>query len=215
MTTASISLSNEQRRVLAEMGLDVWIRRGVVKASSVAAARPLDVPRGELPAIVERRAEPQTSSAARTSAARTSVAGTSAATADLQVALECIAAAGVVAIGEFSNPLDRRLAHDIVLAIVGATAEAQRSAFRWPQTVMGDSTPAAARSAYRGFLRGQIERAEARLLLLLGPGAELLFDAEFDAAGVEVLRCADVPALRADPLAKKRLWLSVSRHIRA
>jgi hypothetical protein len=196
MVTTSISLSNDQRRMLAQMGIDVWVRRGALPA--VAAAEPAIAVRAEpAPAVADRRPDPQTQAGS------------------VRASVDCIAANGVIAVGDFANPLDRRLAQDIVLAIAGMTAEMQRAQFRWPQTQTGDSTPAAARNAYRGFLRGQIERAGARRVLLLGASAEALLESEADLGDVQILRCPDARVLRADPLAKKQLWLSVSPRARA
>ena len=130
--------------------------------------------------------------------------------AELRVLLDCIAAPGIVLVGELGNPLDRQLAQDIVHAIAGMTVDVQRAQFRWPQTQTGDATPAAARNAYRGFLRGQLERASARSLLLLGAGAAALADDVSNFGDVVLLALPDARALRADPVAKKRLWLNVS-----
>ncbi len=135
-------------------------------------------------------------------------------TAELRVSLECIAATGIVVIGDFANALDQRLALDILLAIAGVNATPQRAQFRWPQTQTGDSGVGAARNAYRGFLQGQIERANAQLLLLLGANAASLLTQDTNLAP-ETLQLPDVRALRADPNAKKQLWLSVSHRIPA
>jgi hypothetical protein len=205
MATASITLSNDQRRVLALMGVDVWVRRGVSQPPPVVAAEPGVVARVEPETVA--RVEPAPVAGPRPIPLPQ--------TADVRASLDCIAARGVLVIGDFANPLDRRLAQDIVLAMAGMTADLQRAQFRWPQTQTGDSTLAAARNAYRGFLRGQIERAGARQLLLLGSSADALLDSESGLGEVQIYRFSDARALRADPLEKKRLWLSVSPHVRA
>ena len=208
MTIASISLSNEQRRALADMGIDVWVRRGVAKpvaaVAQIAAQREKETvaPTNSVPVAAEQRREGATRAPVATDATQ------------LRVALDCMSSGGTVVVGDFADPLDRRLAHDVALAI-GGVADVQRAQFRWPQTVTGDSTLSAARNAYRGFLRGQIDRAGAHLVLLFGAGAQLLFDAEGGLGDVEILRTADARDLRADPMAKKQLWLSVSPHVRA
>jgi hypothetical protein len=208
----SISLSNAQRRVLAAMGIDVWVRRGV-PATPVAAIVPPKIVRSESPAVVfDRRIEAVAPAPKAPPAA--ALLDPSAST-ELRLTLDCVAAPGVLALGEFADASDRRLAQDIVLAIAGMTAASQRAQFRWPQTQTGDSTPTAARNAYRAFLRGQCERADAKLVLLLGRAAESLLESEATIGDIEILRFPDTRALRADPLAKKRLWLSVSRHVRA
>ena len=116
--------------------------------------------------------------------------------------------------GECASPLDLQLARDIVLAVAGAAAEVQKSHFRWPQTQTGDASESAARNAYRGFLRGQVERASGRWLLLFGTTAQRLLEPDIQ-LGPEMLRLPDLRALRADPNGKRQLWLSVSQRIRA
>jgi hypothetical protein len=201
MNIEPVALTNRQRRVLAEMGIDVWVRRGVAATPMAAAGPVVEVKRSRqhaeppLPIVSER---PQTAST----------------TPELRVSLDCIAAIGIVVVGEFANPLDQRFAQDVLLAIAGMDAKPQKAQFRWPQTQTGDSSLGAARNAYRGFLRGQIERANARWLLLLGAHAASLLnpDAKLEP---ETLKLPDVRALRADPNAKRQLWLSVSQRIPA
>lgn len=187
------------------MGIDVWVRRGAVKPAA-ASIVPAKVARAEAPAVaVERRIE---------TSPPVPVAKPPAVP-ELRLTLDCVAAPGVLALGELADASDRRLAQDIVVAVAGMTATPQRAQFRWPQTQTGDSTPAAARNAYRAFLRGQIERAGAKVVLLLGRTAESLLESDATTGDVQILRFPDVRALRADPLAKKRLWLSVSPLVRA
>lgn len=189
------------------MGVDVWVRRGVfanaaatATVAPVVSMQPVDVVATTAPvAAVERP----------TSAAPSPT-----------VALDCLAARGIVIVGELVDPLDRRIAQDIVLAVAGAEVSPQRAAFRWPLTQTGDASVAAARNAYRGFLDGQTERAAARWLLLLGAAATVLLDADAGqpnaAAGeLRTLRLPTAKALRADPIAKQRLWLSVSQNDRS
>jgi hypothetical protein len=207
----SISLSNAQRRVLAAMGIDVWVRRGA-PATPVAAIVPSTVVRSDLPSVVvEPRIEAMTPAPKPPPASALDPS----ASLEIRLTLDCVAAPGVLALGELADASDRQLAQDIVRAIAGMTATSQRAQFRWPQTQTGDSTPTAARNAYRAFLRGQCERADAKLILLLGRAAESLLESEATIGDIEILRFPDIRALRADPLAKKRLWLSVSRHVRA
>jgi hypothetical protein len=197
MSNASIALTDCHRRVLAEMGIDVWVRRGTA-SGSVAPEVHVEVERSPEPAAPPPPARPE------------STAGT----AELRVSLDCIAAPGIVVIGDFANAFDQRLAQDVLLAIAGVNAKPQKAQFRWPQTQTGDSGIGAARNAYQGFLRGQIERANAQLLLLLGANAASLLNQDTKLAP-ETLRLPDVRALRADPNAKKQLWLSVSHRIPA
>jgi hypothetical protein len=208
---SSIQLSNAQRHTLAAMGIDVWVRRS---RGDVEVAAPTIQPkdaRSKAPAVaVEPRIEAKTPASSPSPPPAAKPAGAP----QLRVLVDCVAAPGVLAVGELADASDRRLAQDIVLAVAGMAAAPQRAQFRWPQTQTGDSTPAAARNAYRAFLRGQIERADAKLILLLGAAAESLLESDAALGDVQFLRFPDVRALRADPLAKKRLWLSVSPHVR-
>ena len=190
------NLSPQQLSVLAALGVDVWIRRAVIEK---AAPRMTATPMVEI--------SPATPLATRVpSEAPVAQAGT-----ELRIQLDCIAAPGVVVVGGFGNPLDRRIVQDIVQAIAGVSAQLQHTQFRWPQTQTGDAGVTAAANAYREFLRGQVERANARRLLLFGETAASLVDTRGGVGEVTILQLPDADALRADPLAKKRLWLSVSQ----
>ncbi len=204
MSIASIGLTDRQRRALAGMGIDVWIRRDapVTVAAAVAATTPQAHASAPVAAAIVRSPE-------RSKPPPTAPAGA----VELKIDLDCIAAAGVVVVGECATQPDRQLAKDIVLAFAGSGAQPQKSQFRWPQTQTGDASESAARNAYRGFLRGQIERANARWLLLFGATAHGLL--EQDAQLPETLRLPDLRALRADPNGKRELWLNVSTRIRA
>jgi hypothetical protein len=203
MSIASIGLTDRQRRALAGMGIDVWIRREapVAVAAPVATTPPQERVSAPVAAAIVRSPERSKPPPAPPDAV------------ELKINLDCIAAAGVVVIGECATQPDRQLAKDIVLALADSGAQPQKSQFRWPQTQTGDASESAARNAYRGFLRGQIERADARWLLLFGATAHGLL--EHDAQLPETLRLPDLRALRADPNGKKQLWLNVSTRIRA
>ena len=195
MDIAPIALTDRQRRALAAIGIDVWVRR--------------DVPVAPAQVVAELREEVYDVVQAPARSKPPAVVPTPAAMAELRINLDCVTAEGVVVIGECANPLDLRLAHDIVLAIAGMTTHAHKSQFRWPQTQTGDSSTSAARNAYRAFLRGQIERANARYLLLLGASAQLLVDPDAK-LGPATMQLPDIRALRGDRDAKKQLWLNVS-----
>jgi hypothetical protein len=205
MSIESAGLTDRQRRALAVMGIDVWVRRDapaagaadIGAAPSITAATPKTTMPEAAPIAIVR--PPERSKAA---------------VPELKINLDCIAAPSVVAVGECVSPLDRQLAKDIVLAVAGVASQVQKSQFRWPQTQTGDASEFAARNAYRGFLRGQVERANARLLMLFGASAERLLDQEMQ-LGPETLRLTDLRTLRADPNGKRQLWLSVSPRIRA
>ena len=200
MSIASIGLTDRQRRALAGIGIDVWVRRDI----AVVAPVPVVADLREVTRRPERSKPPLV--------VRSETAPVAAA--ELRIALDCIAADGVVVVCECANALERRFVHDIVLAIAGTSVSAHKSQFRWPQTQTGDSSAAAARNAYRAFLRGQIERSSARWLLLFGATAQLLVDLEVN-LGPETMRLPDIRAMRSDPNGKKQLWLSVSQRNRA
>lgn len=214
MNIPSIGLTERQRRALAGMGIDVWIRRGApVAVTPAVVATPSQVRASE----PTPRAKPSLAGPVPQNTAVPAPA-TSPRASELKITLDCIAAGGFVAVGECASPPDLRLAKDIVVAFAGAfsgsVAQPQKSQFRWPQTQTGDASESAARNAYRGFLRGQIERADARCLLLFGAAAHGLL--EHDAQlGVDTRRLPDLRTLRADPNEKRQLWLNVSTHIRA
>ncbi len=102
------------------------------------------------------------------------------------------------------EPPDLRLAQDIVLAIAGSGAPAAASAV----PVAADSNGRcervdAARNAYRGFLRGQIERANARLLLLFGATATGLLDHDAQLGLRNVRRSPDCARIARRPERKE------------
>jgi len=200
MTPSPSTLSAQQRRVLDALGVDVWVRRTAVE-------RP--APRVSATPMV------QVSQVARAAAFVPPVAPAAQADVELRIQFDCVAAPGVVAVGGFANPLDRRIALDIVHAIAGVSAQLQLTQFRWPQTQTRDAGVAAAANAYREFLRGQVERAGARWLLLFGVTAPVLVDTLEGVGDVTILRLPAAAALRADPQAKKQLWLSVSQPVQA
>lgn len=193
------------------MGIDVWIRRDAPVAVTAAVVETPPQVRTSKSTPRARHSAPAPVPERITAPAPT----TSPRATELKITLDCVVAGGFVVVGECTSPTDLQLAKDIVVAFAGAFAgsgaQPQRSQFRWPQTQTGDASESAARNAYRGFLRGQIERANARCILLFGATAHGLL--EHDAQlGPELRRLPDLRALRADPNEKKRLWLSVSTH---
>jgi hypothetical protein len=204
MSIASIGLTDRQRRALAGMGIEVWVRREaapVVATVAITATPPeSETKRAQILHAPERSNPMPTPPVAAPNERR--------------IMLDCVASAGVVLVGECASPLDRQLAKDIALALAPANRQPLKSQFRWPQTQTGDASEAAARNAFRGFLRGQIERANARWLLLFGTTATGLLDQDAQ-LGPETLRLPELRALRADPNEKRRLWLSVSPRIPA
>ena len=177
------------RRLLADMGIDLWIRRMPVESQPEIVAAPTAAPIAARPAIT------------------VSIDTTPA---SAPVELECLAAPGAVVMGAFASVADRRFAQDVVLAVAGAKATVVRTQFRWPQTQTADRSPSAAHSAFAGFLRGQTQRSNARCLLLFGSAATALLEPAFSLDGCTVLSLPDAAQLRGDAARKKTLWLSIS-----
>jgi hypothetical protein len=175
------------------MGIDVWVRRHTVPLDRIAP--------------VVDSADAQTGAAVPLPAATD-------ADAPVDVVLDCIAGAGVVIIGAFADPADGRFVQDVLTALTGGEASAQRSAFRWPQTQTGDQRSGAARQAYAGFISGQTQRAAARCLLLFGPAATMLLPADAGGSDYAVLRLDAIADLRREPVRKKALWLTINRFAR-
>ena len=191
--------SNRQLRALAEMDIDVWIRRAAPVARVIVDAAALAVSAKDPP---PPRPDPRPQQQPRTLAAAA-------------VQLECLAAPGAVVVGAFASAADRRFVQDILLTLAGMSAAVARTQFRWPQTQTTDQSVAAARSAYAGFLRGQLDRAGARCLLLFGAAALKLYDASMAGSECSVLCVDDVAVLRGDSIAKKALWLELSQLTRS
>jgi hypothetical protein len=191
MPTSAV-LSPHHRRMLAEMGIDVWLRRAAVAAEPAAVAAPTTTPQ-------------PTPSTQPTLTVPIDALPTPA-----PVELECIAAPGAIVMGAFASAADRRLAQDVLLAVAGPSAKVVRTQFRWPQTQTADRSPSAARSAFAGFLRGQTERTSASCVLLLGSAATALLEGAFTLDGCDVLRLPDAAVLRGDAAQKKTLWLTIS-----
>jgi len=214
MTKAAIGLTVSQQRVLAEIGVDIWVRRVVQPA-----AKPAE-PAAAVAVPASGRAEPASVARNRTPSRRdAALVASTGDGADYQAELDCLATTGVVIVGRWHNPLDKRLANDVVLAIAIAhdpammrSAKVQQTAFTWPSTQTGDRSIGAARNAFRAFLRGQAERAHAKCVVLFGDAAGALAD-DRNSAGPPVLRQPAIGALRADPNSKKALWLNVSQNV--
>jgi len=190
------------------MGIEVWVRR-VARGGGAAEA------------VVAPAATERAESIARDSppAGAHSGPATTDASPDYRAELDCIATAGVVIVGRWHNALDKRLANDVALAIAIAhdpamvqSTKVQQTTFKWPATQTGDRSIGAARNAFKAFLRGQAERAHARCVVLFGDVAGTLAD-DRDSAAPRIVRQPSIGALRADPNAKKALWLNVSQNV--
>lgn len=247
MTRTSIGLTTSQQRALSDMGIEVWVRRDsrgrtANEAAVGATNEGVSIDRAEV--VAESRsavATPPMSSGSRATPANLAVrspptrnaeppAQPKTGSVDLRAELDCVAIDGVVLVGRWHNPLDRRLAHDIAVALAtlhhrGVSQSAdlqqkaqhaeqpsqpkiQQTAFRWPATQTGDRSAAGARNAFKAFLRGQAERAHARCVVLFGDVAADLADDLESHSLPATLRQPAIGALRADPNAKKALWLN-------
>ena len=99
--------SPRHRRMLAEMGIDVWIRRGAVDAEPPQVAAPTMTPQPTPAVSIDALPQPAP------------VVSIDALPQPAPVELECIAAPGVVVMGAFASAPDRRFAQDVLLAVAG------------------------------------------------------------------------------------------------
>ncbi|HET6472838.1 MAG TPA: hypothetical protein VFG38_13415 [Pseudomonadales bacterium] len=253
MTQASVGLTISQQRALSDMGIEVWVRRdgrGHAANDAVAAATSERVSKDRAAVVAEKTRSAVGAAPARLRARETpakpaersstipsndSPVGAKPDDVDFRAELDCVAVDGVVLVGRWHNPLDKRLAHDIAVALATLhqrpasqsadlqqkaaqdgvpppQPKVQQTAFRWPATQTGDRSVAAARNAFRAFLRGQAERAHARCVVLFGDAAAELADDLESQSLPPTLRQPAIGALRADPNVKKALWLNASQN---
>jgi hypothetical protein len=221
MTPIAIGLSMQQQRTLSDMGIDVWLRRSAPApdAQHAATASPTATP-------VSRKRSDSRDAVDAPPVALAQTQSPDAAVSEYRAELDCLAIVGAVLVGRWQNALDKRLANDIAIALGAVLAtdsamvqtakaqqKVQQTAFRWPATQTGDASFAAARSAFKAFVRGQTERAQARCVVLFGDVAAALADEADSTVALPVLRQPAIGALRADPKAKKALWLNVSQNV--
>lgn len=192
-----------QRRVLGALGIELWVRR-----ARAAPERAHDLPGGaavhaaldappEAPADERDLPGPAASS-----------------TAALSLTLVGLRSAGVLVIGELPLGEDRRFARDVLGAVAGATAaEPEVVPFSWPQSSRGDQGRDAAGQALEAFLRGQVERAGVRTLVIFGGGVrQLLFPNDVGSecvirfAGIHGVLTATTEELRNSVERKRDLW---------
>jgi hypothetical protein len=199
----------------------VWVRR------TSSSARDSVAPSAALAASASpNRVRPETPTVAASAPTQIASDVTRSRSTDYRAELDCFASAGIVIVGRWQNALDKRLANDIAIALGGAIAnepdmvqaasaqqKVQQTEFRWPATQTGDASFAAACGAFKAFVRGQAERAHARCVVLFGDVAAALAADIESAVAVLVVRQPSIGALRADPNAKKALWLNVSQNV--
>ena len=200
----------EQRRVLAEMGIDVWVRRS---ASVPAAAVEAESPPAPLP---DRQLEPGTS------ADEAAVAPNAAEGTGERFKVHSVSLNGVFAIAEMASPEDQRLVGDVVKAVSGFVAANPESyVFEWPQQAQVTDLGAAQR-AFGAFLKARAEVSTPTWIILFGDRPiRLLFgpDAPPDTMPETYLgaglSCVDpVTILRRNPERKRVLWQAVSNRPR-
>ena len=214
---ANVLESAKQRRVLAEMGIDVWVRRGLVPPESEAVAversraseaepSPPRSDRGPVPGVA--------GDALQVDPAPAKPKPQTVATAEERFKLQAVSLQGVLAIVEMAVDDDLRLVSDVLKAASQfSNARPETHAFQWPQ--QADVTDmAAAGRAFTAFLKARTEAVKPTQLILFGARAAKLLFAE-DAVpehhlGAQV-RCADdVGQLRRDPNRKRALWQAIS-----
>ena len=122
--------------------------------------------------------------------------------------------AGVLVIGELPLPQDKRIARDVLGTLVGFTdEESTQTSFHWPQSSRGEQGREAATNALEAFIRGQVERAGVRVIVLFGETLRqlLLPDVEAGDQRVEFLdaQCVltgSTEQLRNSAERKRSLW---------
>ena len=187
------------------MGIDVFVRRSALQDApapeenaSLALAEP--APSAQSPTASKvPRADP---------AARIDSPSAPSAASQPAVEWDLVAltgGAGVVA-GSFGTPEERRLANGIYVALGGGGGEPVQARFRWPPEGLGDRDARAAATALGAFLRGQVERAGAACLVLLG---EELARLEVTVA-VPIVRAPAARALIGDAHGKRSLWRRIA-----
>lgn len=220
---------NRRLRLLAAMGIDVWRRRvagstaiapapTAAASAPVAASAPIEAPqsaaRRQRSAVVERAPAAPSAPAARTSERRAPtevLPAPSRPAAARTDRIEFVALSGpaAVVVGALSTAEARRIAHGIYLALAGPGAEPATARFEWPPAGAVVAGAAAAESACKAFLAGQVDRARAACLVLLGDAVtDRLPDP--DRITVPVIRAPTAAALRAEPRLKRELWRAIA-----
>lgn len=196
--------SSSQRRILGELGVELWVRR----ARSVAAVAEPAVGLGD--DLTAARSLPAPSGDTGRTAAPTGGATES----PFSLELVGLRAAGVLVIGELPLAADRRFARDVLAAVAGMPSlEPEAVPFGWPQSSRGDQGREAAGQALEAFLRGQVQREEVRTLVIFGEvPRELLFprieegNRVVQFAGVAGVLTGTTEALRSSAARKRELW---------
>lgn len=202
-----------RRRLLAAMGIDVWIRRREkpAQASVPEPVRNTPAPRAE------RKSEPPTVRplpSERPAVVAAAPTATAAASANAVRDLTAVSGGGAVVVGAVIDAADSIVLQGVFRAAAQAGAAAQVVRFVWPQAGMSDGSAESLAVAYRGFLKGQASRAQATTVVLLGELA--CADGAVDAIDAVTAIVGPTPAqLRMDPAAKRTLWLTIAASLHA
>jgi hypothetical protein len=213
----------EQRRVLAEMGIDIWVRREIVASAGAESLVEADGLAQQTPKRDHRQVEasspkPQARVKSAEPALSTAVVAEGSSAADERFKLHTVSLDGVLAIGEVDSAEDLRLVGDVVKAMSGFNpADPETYVFEWPQQAEVTDIAAAGR-AFDAFLKARVEALTPTHLVLFGDRpVRLLFgeDVGFDklpethlGAG---LCCFDqASALRRNPDRKRTVWQAIS-----
>jgi hypothetical protein len=189
-------LSTSQRRILDELGVDLWVRRNLALSNAPVEETSMLEPDNGLPAP-EPGAAPMAPAEPET----------------FTLDLLGFRSGPVLVIGTLPLAEDRRLARDVLAAACGGSVDdAAQAPFKWPQSSRGARDAAAAATALDAFLRGQVERAAVRVIVVLGRTVRALLFPEVedetcvDFAGARCALTASAEELRASGQCKRRLW---------
>ena len=187
--------STSQRQILALLDIDVWVRRGQSVVESGPSSEPtLDQPDAQ-PAP-----DPAPAASDRGS--------------DFSLDLLGLHCAHALVIGELPLPEDRRFARDVLATLSEFSGEEPtQTPFQWPQSSRGEQGRDAAGNALEAFLRGQVERAGVRVIVLFGDALRGLVLPDLDAgdqrvafADAQCVLTGSTEQLRNSAERKRNLW---------
>ena len=195
--------STSQRKILALLEIDVWVRRGQPVAQLDASSEP----------ATDRLAQPPMEPAADPAAP------VSDRLPEFSLELLGLHGAHALVIGEMPLPEDRRFARDVLAMLSGFVGEESTQApFRWPQSNRGEQGRDAASNALEAFLRGQVERAGVHVIVLFGEALRGLLLPDLDAgdqrarfAGAQCVLTGSTEQLRNSAERKRSLWQCISK----
>lgn len=207
-----------RRRILADMGIDVW-RLRVAEVSETrsepvpsAAAAPAVSPAAPAVAAVARPAEPAVPAPAeKASAVREPVRKPAAVPQERFSAVAIAVPGAVLLVADAPSKVEARLARDVLGAASGAwRARPVSRRFDWPPELGGESLAGDARSGDRAlaaFVDKDLADHGARVLLCAEPLARRLPDRW---AGCRRLVIPPLAVLGSDAGAKQALWSALA-----